>query len=220
MADFSPHQSLFLTILYLQQTILKLNMIYPFQMKLILFRQHWAGNIICSAIITRSNRSRWPPIWTKDYICSAINLVTFVQDSLTNNPSQKAINTLSLNSSHWKIFTQTPEVHCFDISIKEPNSTMRQFNIKRWKDAMMEEIWALELNITWKVVSLPSNKIHIGCKWVCKVKYRSDDSFEMFEARLVGKGYNQKEGTAYQYTFSIVAKLVTIRTILTLFATK
>ena len=54
---------------------------------------------------------------------------------------------------------------------------------------MKAEIKALEVNDTWVLIDLPSDKHPIGCKWVYKVKYKSDGIIEMYKLRLVAKGY-------------------------------
>jgi len=59
---------------------------------------------------------------------------------------------------------------------------------------MTREIEALERNDTWVVTDLPHNKKPIWCKWVYKIKYKTDGSLERYKARLVAKGYNQHKG--------------------------
>jgi Reverse transcriptase (RNA-dependent DNA polymerase) len=53
---------------------------------------------------------------------------------------------------------------------------------------MDEELHALEKNQTWEICFLPKNKKSVGCKWIYKIKYRSDGTIERYKARLVAKG--------------------------------
>jgi hypothetical protein len=52
---------------------------------------------------------------------------------------------------------------------------------------MNSKIAALESNNTWSLVDLPPHKKPIGCKWVFKIKYKSDGSIERHKAWLVAK---------------------------------
>jgi len=86
-------------------------------------------------------------------------------------------------------------------------------------EAMKAEIKALEENESWKITELPPNKIAIGCKWVFRIKRKANGDIERYKARLVAKGYTQHEGIDYMETYSPVARLTTIRTILAVAST-
>ena len=83
---------------------------------------------------------------------------------------------------------------------------------------MQAELDAMEANNTWSLTVLPKDKHSIGCKWIYKIKYRSDGSIERYKARLIAKGYTQQEGLDFIEIFSLVAKLVTVKVLLALAA--
>ncbi|XP_048226860.1 uncharacterized mitochondrial protein AtMg00820-like [Ricinus communis] len=57
----------------------------------------------------------------------------------------------------------------------------------------------------------------IGNKWVFKIKRNSDDQVERFRARMVVKGYAQKEGIDFNEIFSPVVRLTTARVVLVMY---
>ncbi|XP_019199717.1 PREDICTED: uncharacterized protein LOC109193309 [Ipomoea nil] len=85
---------------------------------------------------------------------------------------------------------------------------------------MQAELDALQANQTWELTTLPPSKQVIGCRWVYKVKYKSDGTIERCKARLVVKGYTQTCGLDYIDTFNLVAKITSIRTLLAMAAAK
>ncbi|CAM8938174.1 unnamed protein product [Rhodiola kirilowii] len=85
---------------------------------------------------------------------------------------------------------------------------------------MQSEIKALQDNHTWEITDLSYGKNAVGCKWVFKIKRKSDGSIERYKARLVAKGFTQLEGLDYHETFAPVVKMNTVRTLLTVVISK
>ena len=79
----------------------------------------------------------------------------------------------------------------------------------KWKKAMDEEMKSLHKNQTWELVQLPKGKKAIGCKWVFSKKENTPRI--RLKAKLVAKGYAQKEGIDYNEVFSLVVKHLFIR---------
>ena len=53
-----------------------------------------------------------------------------------------------------------------------------------------------------------------------KVKYNSDGSISRQKSRLVAKGYGQKYGLDNEETFNLVARMSTVRIVITLAVSK
>lgn len=85
----------------------------------------------------------------------------------------------------------------------------------QWLVAMNEEIESLHKNGTWALTELPKGKRPLKCKWV----YKKKDGIPGVEdprckARLVVKGFNQKEGIDFNEIFSPVVRHTSIRVLL------
>ncbi|GBM04743.1 Retrovirus-related Pol polyprotein from transposon TNT 1-94 [Araneus ventricosus] len=79
-----------------------------------------------------------------------------------------------------------------------------------WKNSMDEEMLSMEKNKVWDLVQLPKKeKQPITCKWIFKKKRDGK-----FKARLVARGFMQKEGVDYTETFSPVISMPSLRLLL------
>jgi hypothetical protein len=95
--------------------------------------------------------------------------------------------------SHFLTYSRLSSAHCAFLAKitghTEPTSYAQAILDPNWRHAMTVELEALQLNNTWSLVPLPAGHKPIGCKWVYKIKHRSDGTIERYKARLVAKGY-------------------------------
>ena len=87
-----------------------------------------------------------------------------------------------------------------------------------WKPAMETEMTSLLDNGTWELVDLPPGQKAIKNRWVY-VTQRMQEKKPLYRARLVAKGFTQTAGIDYEETFAPVARLDSLRLLLSLATT-
>lgn len=85
-----------------------------------------------------------------------------------------------------------------------------------WKQAIQEELESLDRNDTWSLVELPAGRKVVDSKWIFKIKRCSDGTIDKYKARLVARGFTQRQGFDFIETYSPVAKMSTVRILLAL----
>ena len=101
-------------------------------------------------------------------------------------------------------------------AIKEVIDSMKG---ELWKKAMEEEMELLRKNDTWDLVVFPDGREIINSKWVFKRKTNEIGYIEKYKDQLVAKGYSQVEGVDFGEIFSPIAKLTSIRVLMSLTTT-
>ena len=113
-------------------------------------------------------------------------------------------------SVNYILLTENGEPQCYSEAMGLKDSL-------QWELAMKDEMKSLEKNKTWHLTKLPTGKKALQNKWVFRVKDEHDGT-KRYKARLVVKGFQQKDGVDFNEIFSPVVKMTTIRLVLSIVA--
>jgi hypothetical protein len=144
-----------------------------------------------------------------------------VQDEVNDGNVRRSTRQTMKPTWHSDYVMASHDAYCLLNEEGEPSTFPEALNssdASQWMAAMHEEIEALHRNKTWDLVELPKGRKAIGNKWVYKIKRDGNDQVERYRARLVVKGYAQKEGIDFNEIFSPVVRLTTIRVVLAMCA--
>ena len=84
-----------------------------------------------------------------------------------------------------------------------------------WKKAMIEEIDSLDKK-SCDIVQLPAGRNIVGIKRLFKKNFNAEGIVDKYKYYLVEKGYSQVEGIYFGDIFSPIAKLNSIRFLLSI----
>lgn len=163
----------------------------------------------------RPRRTTRAPNYLSEYHCSLMPFLTTskrptpVSDSpqpifLTPYPISLVLSYDSLSPS-FQSYTLAYTLE------REPRNFKEAMASDMWNKSVNVELVALEENKTWDVVSLPEGKNVVGCRWIFTLKFNADGPVERPKSRLVAQGYTQQGGVDYLETFSLVAKLTSVK---------
>jgi hypothetical protein len=80
------------------------------------------------------------------------------------------------------------------------------------------EMDAVEKNCTWELANLPRGHSAITLKWVFKLKRDEAGAIVKHKARLVARGFVQREGIDFDDTFAPVARMKSVQLLFALAA--
>lgn len=145
------------------------------------------------------------------------------QSPSSTNSAAETDNGLRRYRGLTDIYNETQEVELGDdelllTGVDEPTSYSNAKLDHAWRKAMKNEIDAVERNNTWKLTELPPGQKAIGLKWVFKLKKDTNGNVIKHKARIVAKGYVQKQGRDFDEIFAPVARIETVRILLALAA--
>lgn len=138
-------------------------------------------------LLTRSTRISHPPIHLQYYVCN--NSITYVSSTCSHIVTYLCIG---------------------------PSSKPQSVSLVVTKDDFPLQLWKLNTLFIMNPRATLNRKKPIACRWIFKIKYKSDGTVERHKAKLVAKWFTKKQRINYPENFSLVVKFTTVRCMVSL----
>jgi hypothetical protein len=139
-----------------------------------------------------------------------------------NHPPQQLLGTVDEGRRlRNRVIQPTSEVanqvsyNCYLAQI-EPKKVDEALQDESWVSAMHEELHQFTRNDVWTLVPCPTEQNIIGTMWIFKNKTDEHGTVVWNKTRLVAQGYTQIEGVDFDEIFVPVARLESIRILLSI----
>jgi hypothetical protein len=139
-----------------------------------------------------------------------------------NPPPQQLLGTIDEGRRlRTRVIQPTSEVanqvsySCY-LAQTEPKKVDEALQDEGWVSAMHDELHQFTINDVWTLVPRPTEQNIIGTKWIFKNKTDEHGTVVQNKARLVAQGYTQIKGVDFDETFAPVARLESIRILLSI----
>ena len=119
------------------------------------------------------------------------------------------ISDFQLSNSQVMVVQQDEDPKSYDDIERFPNK-------EQWYKSVESELQSLKKNKTWILVERPPNKNIVGCRYTFRVKRNENGEVTRLKARLVAQGFSQKQGVDFTETFAPVAKMISLRILLSI----
>ncbi|PKU63096.1 Retrovirus-related Pol polyprotein from transposon TNT 1-94 [Dendrobium catenatum] len=154
------------------------------------------------------------PIQPHTSISTTDNNINHLQSNMSSNPTSIHMMQTRSKTGHSRPKHILSLAHV--TSESDPHTYTEAVRSPHWRNAMSQEFQALQTQGTWDLVPPDPTQNILGCKWIFRTKYLADGTIARYKARLVAQGFNQEQGLDYAETFSPVAKMPTIRVLITI----
>jgi len=139
-----------------------------------------------------------------------------------NHPPQKLLGNVDEGRRpRSRVSQSTSEVanqvsySCY-LAQKEARKVDEALQDEGWVSAMHDEVHQLTRNDVWTLVPRPVEQNIIGTKWIFKNKTDEHGTVVRNKARLIAQGYTHIEGVDFDETFAPVARLESIKILLSI----